>query len=585
MKYIVTMTILFALSSTLTLAAIPLVNQMTHAPSPYLQQHAQDKVQWQTWSPESLTLAKQQQKPILLSIGYYACHWCHVMQQESYQNNAVANLVNQFYIPIKIDRELHPGLDQAMLNYAKSLIGVAGWPLNIYLTPDARPFDAHVYLDAASLTTRLNQNKASYAGTNITLPIPKLQKNMNTKINDEVFLSAALAQIDTINLGFVGTRKFPQTPQLWAINHYLERRSQAELQAWLTNTLTEMVNHGLYDAVNGGFFRYTVDSEWKMPHFEKMLIDNAQLWQVYVHLSQLTPSNEWDIIAEQTLEFMLTRLYDAPKGAFFTSLSALDNNGQEGGHYLWSKKDLYQYLSDKDLLLVKPIWQLAYPPSFDLGYLPIWGEHARPNPHRQAIMNRLKQLRSSEPIGTDRKLLVSYNGLMLSILSQQLKQQPKLKPITQRLVTFLQEAWKDNQLSQGVYLNKRLTEADLEGYAFAAKGLLDYSLTTGDANASELAIALLKRSEQLFVNDQGFMAHAAVGDFSLPRQLAFADTALTSPSSAWIEASLQSREAKLTKRAKQQLNNALPLMQASPLEYASLWTIYWKWQPFLNILN
>lgn len=224
MKYLVTITILFALSPIVASVAAPLVNQMTHAPSPYLQQHAKDKVHWQTWSPASLALAKQQRKPILLSIGYYACHWCHVMQQESYQNDAVADLLNEFYIPIKIDRELEPGLDQAMLSYAKSRIGVAGWPLNIYLTPDARPFDAHVYLDAPLLTARLEANQrttSAITSTNMVSLYQLSQNKLINKPNSLGFAQSALSQIDPLNGGFIGTRKFPQTPQLQAIAHYL----------------------------------------------------------------------------------------------------------------------------------------------------------------------------------------------------------------------------------------------------------------------------------------------------------------------------------------------------------------------------
>ena len=586
MKYLVTMTILFALSSPVTSVATPLVNQMTHAPSPYLQQHAQDKVRWQTWSPTSLALAKQQQKPILLSIGYYACHWCHVMQQESYQNDAVADLLNEFYIPIKIDRELEPGLDQAMLNYAKSLIGVAGWPLNIYLTPDARPFDAHVYLDAPSLTARLTANQRTTSATTATKMVSPTQFSQNQLINQPNplgFAQSVLSQIDSLNGGFVGTRKFPQTPQLQAIAYHLRYSPNTELTEWLDHTLGQMTNNGLYDAVNGGFFRYTVDSEWRIPHFEKMLVDNAQLWQLYSQLARREGSTEWRMIAEQTLNFMLTYLYDAQKGAFFTSLSALDNQGHEGGHYLWTLAQLRQQLSPAQLALVNQDWQLAYPPSFDAGYLPIWGDHSRPDKQRQAIYERLQQVRASVSIDADRKRLVSYNGMMLSLLSQQLKSQPNLNPITTKLVNFIRQAWQEGKLSQGSYSNKILTEADLEGYAFAAKGLIDYAIITGDGDASELSIALLQRSKTLFVNDAGFIAQAAIGDFSLPREVAFADTALISPTSIWIEACLQSRQPLLVKQAEQLLKQAIPLMQQSPLEYASLWSLYGRWRPFLQL--
>jgi uncharacterized protein YyaL (SSP411 family) len=233
--------------------------------------------------------------------------------------------------------------------------------------------------------------------------------------------------------------------------------------------------------------------------------------------------------------------------------------------------------------LINQDWQLPYPPSFDAGYLPIWGDHSRSDKQRQAIYERLQQARASVSIDTDRKHLVSYNGMMLSLLSQQLKSQPNLNPITTKLFNFIRQSWQEGKLSQGSYGNKTLAEADLEGYAFAAKGLIDYAIITGDGDASELSIALLQRSKTLFVNDTGFIAQAVVGDFSLPREAAFADTALISSTSVWIEACLQSRHPILVKQAEQRIKQALPLMQQSPLEYASLWSLYWKWQPFLQL--
>lgn len=233
--------------------------------------------------------------------------------------------------------------------------------------------------------------------------------------------------------------------------------------------------------------------------------------------------------------------------------------------------------------MVNQDWQLAYPPSFDAGYLPIWGDHSRTDKPRQAIYERLQQARASVRIDTDRKRLVSYNGLMLSLLSQQLKSQPQLRSITTKLVNFIRQSWQDGKLSQGNYGNKILAEADFEGYAFAAKGLIDYAIITGDVDATELSIALLQRSKTLFVTDAGFVAQAAVGDFSLPREAAFADTALISPTSVWIEACLQSRQPLLVQQAEQRLKQAHTLMQESPLEYASLWALYWKWQSFLPL--
>lgn len=576
--------IIFMLYAPLAHGAKSLTNQMNQGPSPYLQQHAHDKVHWQNWSPASLALAKQQQKPILLSIGYFACHWCHVMQQESYQNQAVADLLNQFYIPIKIDRELQPGLDQTMLNYAKSHIGVAGWPLNIYLTPDARPYDAHVYLDNASLISRLTLNQQTHLSTAVphASTTPFSSYSFSNHPNSRLFLQSALSEIDPLNGGFIGTRKFPHTPKLQAIAHYLRNSSNKELSEWLFLTLRQMMNYGLYDPVQGGFYRYTIDSEWQIPHFEKMLIDNAQLWHLSTQLGQQEGASSWKLMAEQTLSFMITHLYDDKKGAFFTSLSALDHLGQEGGHYLWSLAQLGQYLSPAQLALVNQDWQLDYPPNFDLGYLPVWGDHARLDKHRQAIFERLKEVRSSIDFATDRKLLISYNGMMLSFLSQQLISQPQLKHIAKQLLSFIQQAWQQGKLSQGSYGNKMLTEADFEGYAFAAKGLIDYAMVSGDADANELAIALLQRSKTLFLTDAGFIAQAAVGEFSLPREAVFADTALISPTSVWLEACLQSRQPMLVKQAEQRLKQAFPLMQQSPLEYASLWVIYWKWQRFLT---
>ena len=556
-------------------------NQLTDAPSPYLQQHAHDKVHWQTWSVETLTLAREQKKPILLSIGYYACHWCHVMQKESYQQDLVAQIINDAYIPIKVDRELAPGLDNAMLAYAKSLIGVAGWPLNIYLTADARPYDAHVYLNAQSLAARLDNNRIAKINVPSLSVSSSLPRQTSSDINNQSFALSVRSQLDELNGGFLGTRKFPQSPQLKAIADYLRLNPDPILKAWLENSLTQMINVGLYDIVNGGFFRYTVDSDWRTPHFEKMLVDNIQLWQLYRDMALAQPSTAWQSIADQTLKFMMTRLYDPKNAIFYTSLSALDNDGNEGGHYLWSKAQLAQLLTEAQLKQISDDWQLHYPPSFDLGYLPVWGDHSRPNHEREAIARKLQAARSAIDIGTDKKKLVSYNGLMLSALSQALRQQPNLKPIADHLARFISQSWQLGRLSQGAFINKPLAEADLEGYAFAAKGLLDYAIATGDADASELAIDLLNRSQELFVSDSGFIAQAATDTFTLPRQVAFTDNALTAATSVWIEASLSSRDRRLVKIAQQRLQQALPVMQDHPFEYASLWSLYWKWKDWI----
>jgi uncharacterized protein YyaL (SSP411 family) len=216
-----------------------------------------------------------------------------------------------------------------------------------------------------------------------------------------------------------------------------------------------------------------------------------------------------------------------------------------------------------------------------LGYLPVWGDHSRPNHEREAIAHQLQAARSAIDIGTDKKKLVSYNGLMLSALSQSLRQQPNLKPIADHLARFISQSWQSGRLSQGAFINKPLAEADLEGYAFAAKGLLDYAIATGDADASELAIDLLNRSQELFVSDSGFIAQAATDTFTLPRQVAFTDNALTAATSVWIEASLSSRDRRLVKIAQQRLQQALPVMQDHPFEYASLWSLYWKWKDWI----
>ncbi|MFC2152152.1 thioredoxin domain-containing protein, partial [Bacteroidota bacterium] len=341
-------------------------NQLINESSPYLLQHAHNPVNWYPWGKEALDKAKKENKLIIVSIGYAACHWCHVMEHESFEDEEVANYMNENFIAIKVDREERPDIDQVYMNAVQLLAGRGGWPLNCITLPDGRPIYGGTYfpkdqwldmLKQVSAFVKQNPEKTEQQAKALTQGIQTSEIEYSNKQNVE-FLKNDLTDIfkfwkrgiDFTNGGHHGAPKFslPIGYQFLLHYHYLSNNADALLA--VTSTLDKMANGGIYDQIGGGFARYSVDEYWKVPHFEKMLYDNAQLISLYSNAYQQTKNLNYEIIVTETLEFIQREL-TSEEGGFYSSLDA-DSEGVEGEFYIWTFNELKQVLGDKADLII-----------------------------------------------------------------------------------------------------------------------------------------------------------------------------------------------------------------------------------------
>ena len=352
-------------------------NELKKETSPYLLQHAHNPVHWQAWSETTLQLAKSLDKPILVSIGYAACHWCHVMEKESFENEATAALMNEFFVNIKIDREERPDIDHIYMDAVQAIAGNGGWPLNVFLTPDAKPFYGGTYfppmpahgrsswVDVLHTIHNAWVNKRSEMETQAENLLGHLKKannfsqinsSINVQITDKVFTksncetiaSSILANADIINGGFGKAPKFPQT---FSINCLLQAALFLDNNAALTQAelcLTKMYQGGIYDQLAGGLCRYSTDEVWLAPHFEKMLYDNALFIIALSNAHLFTKKELYKKAIEHTCNFLFTEMKN-PTGGYYAALDA-DSEGVEGKFYTWSKKEIDETLgADADL--------------------------------------------------------------------------------------------------------------------------------------------------------------------------------------------------------------------------------------------
>ncbi|NTV96111.1 MAG: thioredoxin domain-containing protein, partial [Thiobacillus sp.] len=504
--------------------AAPLRNRLAGHPSPYLALHGHDPVAWQEWNAETLARAKRENKLLFVSVGYFACHWCHVMQRESYSDPAIAALLNRYFIPVKVDRELNGALDTALIDFAKRMNGVAGWPLNAFVTPDGYPTFAILYqppgqfrmaLESLAEHWRRDSAKTRDLARRVAMrpvPAPAVAKPDAKAVAaaTTAFLDASLRMADTLQGGFGHDRKFSRAPQLALLLKLQAERPDRELAEFLRLTLDRMAGLGLHDPVNGGFFRYTVDPDWATPHFEKMLYDNAQLALVYRRAAATFAAPAYGDIARDTLDFMLATLA-TPSGGLQTSVSALDALGREGGAYLWQAAELRQRLAPDEYALVRRLWGLDSAPAFELGYLPMEpGTLTAPERVRlKAVYGKLRAAGRAAGLPRDGKLNAGLNGLALSAFSLAGKGVPRFERAAHRLYRFIAgRLVADGRLAKALAGGRRFPDAELDDYAYVVRGLLDYGRAFGDADARDLAGVLARRAWQAFFTDRGWRREA-----------------------------------------------------------------------------
>ncbi len=569
------------------MAAGALKNALAGHASPYLALHGQDPVAWQEWNADTLARAKRENKLLFVSVGYFSCHWCHVMQQESYRDPAIARLLNAYFIPVKVDRELNGALDAGLIDFTERLKGVAGWPLNAFVTPEGYPAYAVLYEPPAEfrqLLARMAEtwrekgadfrDAAREAGAAPRDPpaTAAVTKDAVARLHRQ-FLDEARHQADTLQGGFERVSKFPMAPHLEALLDAYARERDPRLGEFLTLTLEQMASKGLRDHVHGGFFRYTVDPDWTTPHFEKMLYDNAQLARLYARAAAVFQRPDYRRAAHDNLYFMLADLA-APGGGFHTALSALDRRGREGGAYLWTKEELGRRLSPAEFALVKRTWGLEGAAPFDLGYLPM--EKARPAAGERTVINaalaKLRQAGRNRQVPVDTKINAGLNGLALSALAEAGRGVPRFEQAAHRLKDFLAKRMRQQgRLIKTRAGNRVFAEAELEDYAFAAAGLADYARVFKDPAAESLARNLVAQAWRRFFTEEGWRREEKPLLATLGPEPALADGALPSPSARLMAVT---REL-LRTRADRQLANALdralamvlPAMARAPFDH------------------
>lgn len=510
-------------------------NRLIDETSPYLQQHAHNPVDWFPWGSEALEKAIHEHKPIFLSIGYSACHWCHVMRRESFENEETADYLNTHFVSIKVDREERPDLDHIYQTAAQLLTGQGGWPLSIFMTPQLEPFFAGTYFPPQerygypSLLTVLKAVQAAFASKREALVAKAAQvTRMISLKKDSDHLDAADLDRKTVVLavttlahhidkhfgGFGDHPKFPHTQALELLLRQHGSEAGEEYVRLATFTLRRMAQGGLYDQLGGGFHRYSTDRQWRIPHFEKMLYDNALLPPLYLLAYQITSEEYLATVARETLDYVLREMTHS-EGAFFSTQDA-DSEGEEGKFYVWRLDELRKILSPEDADLTAAFYGVTEQGNFANDTNVLYRAHEierlaeRLGADQKELRARLQICRArlhdarQQRVAPhrDEKLLTAWNGLMISAMARAAAILGEER-YTQAAVRSLQFIWEclrqpDGRLRRSWRESLSVTPGFLEDYAFLSQALLDVYHLTFDEEYLDQAQELMSVCVDLF---------------------------------------------------------------------------------------
>ncbi len=555
-------------------------NALISETSPYLLQHAHNPVDWYPWGEEALGKARSENKPILLSIGYSACHWCHVMEHESFENEEIATLMNENFVNIKVDREERPDLDQIYMTAVQMMTGHGGWPMTMFLTPEGVPFYGGTYfpptdrynmpgfprvlLSVAEAYRSQPEQVAHSASTMLgELRRVGLAEESRDLLTSEILDGAyrkITANYDDRNGGFGGAPKFPPAMNLEFFLHVHDRTKSPETLKMISETCRKMAEGGMYDQLGGGFHRYSVDAKWLVPHFEKMLYDNALLARLYLHLYQVTKDRFARRIAEETLDYVRREMTDA-NGGFYSSQDA-DSEGEEGKFFVWSRAEVLAALNDSLPELFCDYHDITDAGNFEgHNILHVNGDlETLSAKHGVSVSEAWKLIeedrhklleireRRIKP-GRDEKILTAWNGLMLSSFAEaaaildRSDYADTARSNARFLLTRLQDkgrllrTYKDGQAKLNGYL---------EDYANVIDGLINLFESTGEIEWLESAKALTERMIEQFWDEDagGFFFTAQDHEQLIVRSKEWLDNA--TPSGNSVAASVLLRLALLT---------------------------------------
>jgi uncharacterized protein YyaL (SSP411 family) len=478
-------------------------NKLIEETSPYLLQHAHNPVDWHPWHQETLNKAQEEDKPLLISIGYAACHWCHVMAHESFEDEDTAAIMNDNFVCVKVDREERPDIDQIYMEAVQAMTGSGGWPLHCFALPDGKPFYGGTYfpkenwkklLHAISREYRQNKQKLiNYAGNlmeGISSPLPIHTGRMNSDFSRNKLRNMVAGWKMRFDRRYGGENRAPKFPMPMNLSFLLDYAILAEdsqVMDHIQRTLQKMATGGIYDQVGGGFARYSTDIMWKVPHFEKMLYDNAQLIPVYSRAYQAAKNPLYDSVVKETIGFLMREMKD-PEGIFYSSLDA-DSEGVEGKFYVWGKDELKGLLG-ADYEFAKSIYKLNQDGYWEDGKYILMlkealhgspEENSLPDNHSRERISRIKNIlfqarESRTRPGLDDKSLTSWNGLVIKALSDAyrvFRKQEYVDAARETAVFILNNLRSpDGELLHSYKAGKAKIHGFLEDYAFLIEGLL-----------------------------------------------------------------------------------------------------------------
>ena len=514
-------------------------NRLINETSPYLLLHAHNPVEWYSWDDEALTRAKKENKLIFLSVGYSTCYWCHVMEREVFSNPEIAEQMNKNFINIKIDREERPDLDEIYMTATQIMIRRGGWPNSVFLTPDLKPFYAGTYfpptdkpnrpgfptvLDAVHEAWVTREAEVINTANEITNIIERVIStgftSLTAKSLDRSLISTGVTHLKTTYNqaygGFGTAPKFPSPANLEFLLREYERQSKLQtantdaesLLKMVTRTLDMMAYGGIYDQIGGGFHRYSVDAKWLVPHFEKMLYDNAQLAKVYLQAYKITEKPQYRRIAEELFSF-IAREMTAPNGGFYSAIDA-ETDAEEGKYYVWTEDEIKKVLSKKDVKQFASIYGVDKGPNFEgknVLYVPNGAES-------EASLKKVKSARETllaaryereRPL-LDTKIIVSWNGMMIDALAygyEVLGEEKYLTAASKAAQLILDKMRKpDGELWHTYTAGVAKYDGYLDDYAFFVRGLLGLSNATGEERWLRSATTLTDKMIQLFWDDK-----------------------------------------------------------------------------------
>ena len=484
-------------------------NRLASESSPYLLQHAANPVDWYPWGEEAFEAAIKQNRPVLLSIGYSACHWCHVMAHESFEDSSIARYMNSHFVNIKVDREEYPDVDHLYQTFVQVTTGRGGWPLTVFLTPEKVPFYGGTYFPAKArygmisfpeLLKRINdiyQNEPKKIAENSVEIRSFLEKLDQTEMSDQLpnptksfenLYRSLENSYDSIHGGFSKAPKFPHVADMEFLLTYYHYTGHKEAREMVVHTLEKMAHGGIYDQIGGGFARYSTDEKWLVPHFEKMLYDNALLIPLFVDAYRLTGKDYYKRIGQETADFVLRELY-SPHGTFYAALDA-DSEGEEGKFYVWGYEEIRSHLDEDIRDLFCEYYQIEQTGNFEgnnilhltrpLATIAKNYEFSTKEAEEKIVLAKnilLKERESRIRPGLDSKVLTDWNGMMITALWKiyEISGTGKYREAAEKALKFLIENYTEEN-GHVYHFNKndqKKNNGYIDDYAYLIAALID----------------------------------------------------------------------------------------------------------------